>query len=92
MQQQGILGLGMHARSLMVKQRKDDAGERHARPGNGNSGSIPFRKRIRKLDELMMLLSMRTRSFQKQAKQAITGLHDHCNDLSEGIETFLKPR
>jgi error-prone DNA polymerase len=24
----------------------------------------------------------------KQAKQAITGLHDHYNDLSEGIETF----
>jgi transposase len=24
----------------------------------------------------------------KQAKQAITGLHDYCNNLSEGIETF----
>ena len=24
----------------------------------------------------------------KQAKQAIHRLHDHCNDLNEGIETF----
>jgi hypothetical protein len=27
-------------------------------------------------------------SISKQGRQAITGLHDYCNDLSEGIETF----
>ena len=39
------------------------------------------------LDELMTLVD-EDKNIPKQAKQAITGLHDYCNDLSEGIETF----
>jgi transposase len=44
-------------------------------------------KGIQKLDELMVLVNA-DEIIPKQARQAITGLHDYCNDLREGIETF----
>ena len=74
LQQQGILALHA-ARSLMVKQQTMLA---NAMRGLATEFGITVPKGIRKLDELYDRLSMRTRSFPKQAKQAITGLHDHC--------------
>ena len=51
-----------------------------------NSAS-PFQKAYIEFIELMTLVD-EDKNIPKQAKQAITGLHDYCNDLSEGIETF----
>jgi error-prone DNA polymerase len=48
---------------------------------------ITVPKGIQKLDELMALVDADER-IPKQAKQAITGLHDYRKELSEGIETF----
>ena len=42
---------------------------------------------LHKLDELMVVVDA-DEIMPKQAKQAIIGLHDYCNNLSEGIETF----
>jgi len=82
-QQQGILALHA-ARSLLVKQQTMLA---NAMRGLATEFGITVPKGIRKLDELMTLVDA-DEVIPKQAKQAITGLHDHCNDLSEGIETF----
>ena len=82
-QQQGILALHA-ARSLLVKQQTMLA---NAMRGLATEFGITVPKGIRKLDELMTLVDA-DEIIPKQASQAITGLHDHCNDLSEGIETF----
>jgi len=82
-QQQGILALHA-ARSLLVKQQTMLA---NAIRGLATEFGITAPKGIRKLDELMTLVE-KEESIPKQAKQAITGLHDYCNDLSEGIATF----
>jgi transposase len=82
-QQQGILALHT-ARSLLVKQQTMLA---NAMRGLATEFGVIVPKGIRKLDELMTLVNADD-TISKQAKQAITGLHDYCNDLSEGIETF----
>jgi transposase len=82
-QQQGILALHA-ARSLLVKQQTMLA---NAMRGLATEFGITVPKGIRKLDELLALVDA-DEIIPKQAKQAITGLHDYCNDLSEGIETF----
>jgi error-prone DNA polymerase len=85
-QQQGILALHA-ARSLLVKQQTMLA---NAMRGLATEFGVTVPKGIRKLDELMTLVDedKNIPKQAKQAKQAITGLHDYCNDLSEGIETF----
>jgi transposase len=82
-QQQGILALH-GARSLLVKQQTMLA---NAIRGLATEFGVTVPKGIRKLDELMTLVDA-DETIPKQAKQAITGLHDYCNDLTEGIETF----
>ena len=82
-QQQGILALHT-ARSLLVKQQTMLA---NAMRGLATEFGVTVPKGIRKLDELMTLVD-EDENIPKQAKQAITRLHDYCNDLSEGIETF----
>ncbi|HME27425.1 MAG TPA: hypothetical protein VKI44_39915, partial [Acetobacteraceae bacterium] len=42
---------------------------------------------MRKLEDLMGLVD-RDETIPKQARQAIVGLHNHCHDLAEGIETL----
>jgi error-prone DNA polymerase len=82
-EQQGILAL--HAgRSLLVKQQTMLA---NAMRGLATEFGITVPKGIRKLGELTALVDA-DEVIPKQAKQAMTGLHDHCNHLSEGIETF----
>jgi error-prone DNA polymerase len=82
-EQQGILALHA-ARSLLVKQQTMLA---NAMRGLATEFGVTVPKGIRKLDELMALVDA-DEVIPQQAKQAITGLHDHCNDLSEGVETF----
>ena len=82
-EQQGILALHA-ARSLLVKQQTMLA---NAMRGLATEFGVTVPKGIRKLDELMALVDA-DEVMPKQAKQAITGLHDYCKDLSEGIETF----
>ena len=82
-QQQGILALHT-ARSLLVKQQTMLA---NAMRGLATEFGVIVPKGIRKLDELMTLVDADD-TISKQAKQAITGLHDYCNDLSKEIETF----
>src|SRR3954452_4506928 len=82
-EQQGILALHA-ARSLLVKQQTMLA---NAMRSLATEFGVTVPKGIRKLDELMTLVGT-DENIPKQAKQAITGLHDYCNDLSEGIETF----
>ena len=53
----------------------------NAMRGLATEFGITVPKGIRKLDELMTLVDA-DEVIPKQAKQAITGLHDHCNDLS----------
>src|SRR3954469_15460056 len=79
-QQQGILALHT-ARSLLVKQQTMLA---NAMRGLATEFGVIVPKGLRKLDELMTLVDADD-TISKQAKQAITGLHDYCNDLSEGI-------
>lgn len=81
--QQGILALHA-ARSLLVKQQTMLA---NAMRGLATEFGITVPKGIHKLDELMAVVDA-DEIMPKQAKQAITGLHDYCNNLSEGIETF----
>jgi transposase len=82
-QQQGILALHT-ARSLLVKQQTMLA---NAMRGLATEFGVTVPKGMRKLDELMALVDADD-TIPEQAKQAIAGLHDYCNDLSEGIETF----
>jgi transposase len=82
-EQQGILALHA-AQSLLVKQQTMLA---NAMRGLATEFGVTIPKSIRKLDELMTLVDA-DESISKQAKQAITGLHDHGKGLSEGIETF----
>jgi error-prone DNA polymerase len=82
-EQQGILALHA-ARSLLVKQQTMLA---NAMRGLATEFGITVPKGMRKLDELMVLVDAE-QIIPKQAKQAITGLHDYCHDLNEGIETF----
>jgi transposase len=82
-EQQGILALHA-ARSLLVKQQTMLS---NAMRGLATEFGITVPKGIQKLDELMTLVDT-DESIPKQAKQAITGLHDYCKDLNEGIETF----
>lgn len=82
-EQQGILALHA-ARSLLVKQQTMLA---NAMRGLATEFGITVPKGIHKLDELMAVVDA-DEIMPKQAKQAITGLHDYCNNLSEGIETF----
>jgi transposase len=82
-EQQGILALHA-ARSLLVKQQTMLA---NAMRGLATEFGITVPKGMRKLDELMTLVDT-DEAIPKQAQQAITGLHDYCKDLSEGIETF----
>jgi len=83
LEQQGILALHA-ARSLLVKQQTMLA---NAMRGLATEFGITVPKGMRNLDELMTLVDT-DESIPKQAKQAITGLHDYCKELSEGIETF----
>lgn len=82
-EQQGILALHA-ARSLLVKQQTMLA---NAMRGLATEFGITVPKGIHKLDELMAVVDA-DEIMPQQAKQAITGLHDYCNNLSEGIETF----
>jgi error-prone DNA polymerase len=82
-EQQGILALHA-ARSLLVKQQTMLA---NAMRGLATEFGITVPKGMPKLDELMVLVDT-DESIPKQAKQAITGLHDYCKELNEGIETF----
>jgi len=82
-EQQGILALHA-ARSLLVKQQTMLA---NAMRGLATEFGITVPKGIHKLDELMAAVDA-DEIIPRQAKQAITGLHDYCNDLSEGIETL----
>ena len=82
-EQQGILALHA-ARSLLVKQQTMLA---NAMRGLATEFGITVPKGIHKLDELMVVVDA-DEIMPKQAKQAIIGLHDYCNNLSEGIETF----
>jgi len=82
-QQQGILALHA-ARSLLVKQQTMLA---NAMRGLATEFGVTVPKGIRKLDELVKLVD-EDETIPKQAKQAITGLHDYCKELGEGIETF----
>jgi transposase len=82
-EQQGILALHA-ARSLLVKQQTMLA---NAMRGLATEFGITVPKGIQKLDEPMTLVDA-DESVPKQAKQAITGLHDYGKDLNEGIETF----
>ena len=80
---------GLACGSTAVGQAADDAAERHAWPGHGIRRHRS--KRHEGLDELMTLVD-EDKNIPKQAKQAITGLHDYCNDLEEGILKPSKPR
>ena len=82
-EQQGILVLHA-ARSLLVKQQTMLA---NAMRGLATEFGITVPKGIHKLDELMAVVDA-DEIMPQQAKQAITGLHDYCTNLSEGIETF----
>jgi transposase len=82
-EQQGILALHA-ARSLLVKQQTMLA---NAMRGLATEFRITVPKGIHKLDELMAVVDA-DEIMPQQAKQAITGLHDYCTNLSEGIETF----
>ena len=82
-EQQGILALHA-ARSLLVKQQTMLA---NGMRGLATEFGITVPKGIHKLDELMAVVDA-DEIMPQQAKQAITGLHDYCTNLSEGIETF----
>jgi transposase len=82
-EQRGILALHA-ARSLLVKQQTMLA---NAMRGLATEFGITAPKGMRKLNELMTFVDT-DETIPKQAKQAITGLHDYCQELSEGIETF----
>ena len=82
-EQQGILALHA-ARSLLVKQQTMLA---NAIRGLATEFGLTVPKGIRKLPELMELVDA-DEAITKQARQAITGLHDRCQELAEGIETF----
>ena len=82
-EQQGILALHA-ARSLLVKQQTMLA---NAMRGLATEFGITVPKGIHKLDELMAVVDA-DEIMPQQAKQAITGLHDYCTNLREGIETF----
>jgi transposase len=82
-EQQGILALHA-ARSLLVKQQTMLA---NAMRGLATEFGLTVPKGIRKLPELMELVDA-DEAIAKQARQAITGLHDRCQELAEGIETF----
>ena len=82
-EQQGILALHS-ARSLLVKQKTMLA---NAMRGLATEFGLTVPKGIQKLDELMTLVNSDD-VIPSQARQAITGLHDYCNDIQEGIETF----
>ncbi|MEO6779831.1 MAG: IS110 family transposase [Bradyrhizobium sp.] len=82
-EQQAILALHS-ARSLLVKQKTMLA---NAMRGLATEFGLTVPKGIQKLDELMALVNSDD-GMAPQARQAITGLHDYCNDIQEGIETF----
>src|SRR5271167_1053170 len=82
-EQQGILALHS-VRSLLVKQQTMLA---NAMRGLATEFGLTVPRGIGRLDELMVVVDA-DEIMPKQAKQAITGLHDYCNNLSEGIETF----
>jgi transposase len=81
--QQGILALHA-ARSLLAKQQTMLA---NAMRGLATEFGVTVPKGIRKLNKLMTLVDT-DETIPKQANQAIAGLHEYCNDLNEGIETF----
>ena len=83
LEQQGILALHS-ARSLLVKQQTMLA---NAMRGLATEFGLTVPKGIHKLDELMAVVDA-DEIIPQQAKQAIAGLHDYCNKLSKGIETF----
>jgi len=82
-EQQGILALHA-ARSLLVKQQTMLA---NAMRGLATEFGLTVPKGIHKLDELMAVVDA-DEIIPKRAKQAIAGLHDCCNNLSDGVETF----
>ena len=83
LEQQGILALHA-ARSLLVKQQTMLA---NAMRGLATEFGLTVPKGIHKLDELMALVDA-DETIPKQAKQAISSLHSHGHELSEGVETF----
>src|SRR5271166_3363146 len=82
-EQQGILALHS-ARSLLVKQQTMLA---NAMRGLAAEFGLIVPQGMRKLEDLMGLVD-RDETIPKQARQAIVGLHNHCHDLAEGIETL----
>jgi error-prone DNA polymerase len=82
-EQQGILALHA-ARSLLVKQQTMLA---NAIRGLATEFGLTVAKGIRKLPDLVELVDA-DEAIPKQARQAITGLHDRCQELAEGIETL----
>jgi error-prone DNA polymerase len=83
LEQQGVLALHS-ARSLLVKQQTMLA---NAMRGLATEFGLTVPKGIHKLDELMAVVDA-DEIIPKRAKQAIAGLHDYCNNLSDGVETF----
>ena len=59
----------------------------NAMRGLATEFGLTVSKGIRKLEELMALVCG-DETIPRQACQAITGLHDRCHELAEGIETF----
>src|ERR1700712_2485897 len=79
LEQQGILALHS-ARSLLVKQQTMLA---NAMRGLATEFGLTVPRGIHKLGELMALVDA-DETVPKQAKLAITGLHDYGKELSEG--------
>jgi transposase len=76
-EQQGVLALHA-ARSLLVKQQTMLA---NAMRGLATEFGLPVPKGIRKLPDLMELGDA-DEAIAKQARRAITGLHDRCQELA----------
>jgi transposase len=82
-QQQGIFGLHT-ARSLLVKQQTMLA---NAIRGLATEFGLTVPKGFEKLAELVALITA-DEAIPKEARQAITKLHDNCKCLANGVQTF----
>ena len=76
---------GLAFSSIAAGQAADDAGERHR--GLATEFGLTVPKGIGRLDELMELVDA-DRGIPEKARQAFTGLLDHCHALAESIESI----
>jgi error-prone DNA polymerase len=83
LEQQGILAVHS-ARSLLVKQQTMLA---NAMRGLATEFGLTVPKGISRLDELVALVNS-DEVFPEKARQAFTGLLDHCRATAESIEAF----